>query len=268
MVVSYVASAENYKDKAQDYNQQLQQTTQRTNAANSDLDKAKSQFAQRENDLTKQITELGNKLRGAESELSRQKAEVARLLDEANKWTALADGFRQAEEDQRRLLKNAQDELDNARAEAVKLKKELDETSIALLEKDAVLKNMQNKVKALEEEKAELLSRLNEPLKAIGRQAASPMPVTIPRETATATLPVRDIDLKALVTAVDMKNSMAAISVGSADGVNKGMRFHVTRGDAFICDILVISVDVEESVGVLELVQQQPMVGDNASTNL
>jgi len=268
MVVSYVGNAEDYKNKAQDFQQQLEQARQRTSAANSDLEKAKTQFTQREKDLSKQVTELNSQLSGATAELSRQKAEVARLLDETDKWTALADGFKKAEEDHRKLLANAQEELDKARAEAVKLKKELDETSVALLEKEAVVKTMQDKIKQLEEEKAELLGRINEPLKALGQQAAAPTPVTAWREAAASALPVRDIDLKALVKAVDMKNSMAAVSAGSADGVTKGMRFHVTRGDQFICDILVISVDVEESVGVLELVQQQPMVGDNASTNL
>ncbi len=267
-VVSYVASADSYKDNYLDCDQQLQQAGQHTKEANSDLEKAKAQFAQRERDLNGQITDLRNQLSSATSELSRQKAEVARVLDEADKWTALADGFRQAEEDQRQLLANAQNELEKARSEAVKQKKELDETYVALLEKDAVLKQMQNKVKALEEEKAELLGRLNEPLRAIGQEAARPMPVTVAPDRMTPTLPISDIDIKALVTAVDMKNSMAAVSVGSADGVAKGMRFHVTRGDQFICDILIISVDVAESVGVLELVRQQPMVGDNASTNL
>jgi hypothetical protein len=61
---------------------------------------------------------------------------------------------------------------------------------------------------------------------------------------------------------------MAGISIGSADGVKEGMRFHVTRGDEFICDILIIDVDAEEAVGVLEYVQQNPRVGDNVSTNL
>jgi myosin heavy subunit len=267
-VVSYVASAEGYKEKAEANHQQFLQEQERAERDKRDLDTAKAQFTQREKDLNGQITELRNQLSSATSELSRQKAEVARLLDEANKWTALADSFKQAEEDQRQLLANAQDELDKARAEGVKQKKELDETYISLLEKDAVLKQLQDKVKALEEEKAELLARLNEPLKVIGREAAAPTPVTVAPDTMMQNLPITDIDIKALVTAVDMKNSMAAVSVGSADGVSKGMRFHVTRGDQFICDILIISVDVEESVGVLELVRQQPMVGDNASTNL
>ena len=61
---------------------------------------------------------------------------------------------------------------------------------------------------------------------------------------------------------------MASVSVGAVDGVREGMKFHVTRGDEFICDILIIDVDTEEAVGVLELVQQQLRVGDNASTNL
>ena len=51
-------------------------------------------------------------------------------------------------------------------------------------------------------------------------------------------------------------------------GVKEGMKFHVTRGDEFICDILITDVDTEEAVGVLELVQQQPNVGDTVSTNL
>ena len=78
----------------------------------------------------------------------------------------------------------------------------------------------------------------------------------------------KDIGLKGLVTAVDLKNSMASISIGTADGVKEGMTFHVTRGNTFICDILIIEVDVEMAIGVLDLVVQQPRVGDNASTNL
>ena len=46
------------------------------------------------------------------------------------------------------------------------------------------------------------------------------------------------------------------------------MKFHVTRGDEFICDILIVDVDTEKAVGVLELVQQPLKVGDNAATNL
>ena len=66
---------------------------------------------------------------------------------------------------------------------------------------------------------------------------------------------------------VDLKNSLARISLGSADGVKDSMKFHVTRGDQFICDISIIDIDPEESVGILELVQQPPKANDSVSTN-
>ena len=70
------------------------------------------------------------------------------------------------------------------------------------------------------------------------------------------------------ITAVDLKNSMASISMGKSAGVKEGMKFHVTRGDEFICDIQIIDIDNNEAVGMLELVQKQPQVGDVVVTNL
>jgi hypothetical protein len=61
---------------------------------------------------------------------------------------------------------------------------------------------------------------------------------------------------------------MAEISLGSADGVKDGMKFHVTRGEEFICDVLIVDIDADKSVGVLDLVQKQPKVGDNVTTSL
>jgi hypothetical protein len=61
---------------------------------------------------------------------------------------------------------------------------------------------------------------------------------------------------------------MASISIGSVDGVKENMKFHATRGDEFVCDILIISVEPETAVGVLELVQKQPQAGDIVTTDL
>ena len=61
---------------------------------------------------------------------------------------------------------------------------------------------------------------------------------------------------------------MAELSIGSADGVKEGMVFYTSRGDEFICEILIIHIDTEKSVGVIQRIAQQPKVGDNVSTNL
>jgi hypothetical protein len=48
------------------------------------------------------------------------------------------------------------------------------------------------------------------------------------------------------------------------------MKFHVVRGDKFICDILILDVEPEKAVGILDLLQPElpPQAGDQVSTNL
>ena len=46
------------------------------------------------------------------------------------------------------------------------------------------------------------------------------------------------------------------------------MVFHVTRGDEFICDVIVTDVDTNKAAGVLELKLGQPKIGDTVSTKL
>jgi hypothetical protein len=267
-VVAYVGSATDYKKQSDTFRVQLQAEREKQNKATKELEQRKTQFEQAERDLSQQITSLKSEVSRIQSELAAVKRDKANLLDEASKWKAAMASANTTYSEQGKLLENTLTELDKARADRTKMKKELDETSNELIQKLAVIETLEKKIRALEEETAELQSRLSAPLIPLGKRAAPAMPVT-PQPTAVKTaMPATNIDLRALVTAVDMKNSMASISLGSVDGVREGMRFHVTRGGDFICDILIISVDVEESVGVLEMIQYQPQMGDSASTNL
>jgi hypothetical protein len=160
------------------------------------------------------------------------------------------------------------EEVKQLKAEQIKMSKQLEETSMALTEKTAIAESLEAEKKRLTEQKADLQTRYDKLLQGGGRVAAS-MPVTAEKSNVTAAQPVSSTSaLKAQVVEVDSKNTMATISIGSADGVKDGMKFHVTRGDNFICDILIIDVDTDKAVGVLELVQQAPKIGDTASTNL
>jgi hypothetical protein len=133
----------------------------------------------------------------------------------------------------------------------------------------AIIAMLEEEKKRLLEEKTELRRQLDQHLQQFGKLAAPPALVTPEKGKARpAAPPARDIELKGLVAAVDLKNSLASISLGKADNVKEGMKFYVTRGDEFICEILIIDIDAEQAVGILERVQQQPRVGDNVSTNL
>jgi hypothetical protein len=87
------------------------------------------------------------------------------------------------------------------------------------------------------------------------------------QETSIMKTPVSTA-LKGLINQVDLNNSLATITIGSADGVQKKMKFHVTRGNLFICDLRIIDVDTDKAVGIMELVQMPPKVGDKVSTSL
>jgi hypothetical protein len=107
---------------------------------------------------------------------------------------------------------------------------------------------------------------------APGKAIAEPTPVTAVQDAVRLTPPTKDIDLNGSITEVDLKNLLAEVSIGAANGVKEGMRFHLTRGDKFICDIVILDVWPEKAVGWLELLQDQPQdqpqVNDRVSTNL
>jgi len=107
-------------------------------------------------------------------------------------------------------------------------------------------------------------------LYVFGSIAAS-SPVTATREAVRVAPPTKDIDLNGMITEVDMKNLLAEISIGAAEGVKAGMRFHLTRNNKFICDIVILDVWPEKAVGWLELLpeqpQNQPKINDKVSIN-
>ena len=114
------------------------------------------------------------------------------------------------------------------------------------------------------EQKKELETKLSGGLLDVPTSPAVVTPVPGPARPAAAV--VVGADIHGLVS--EVSSNMVTLTVGSADGVEKNMRFHITRGDRFLCDVVITHVDVNQSAGVLELVQQMPRVGDTASTKL
>jgi predicted phage tail protein len=267
--VTYVANADNYRQK---YDSQ-RKDTQSLEQTKESLTKQLNEKVQQKDDLEKTLKNQlattkaeADKLKADLSTIEREKAE---LLERVNSWASITKDFQETTEKHTQTLNTALEEIKQLKAEQIKLGKELEQTSATLVEKMAIMESVEAEKRRLTEQKADLESRLDKLLQAGGKAAVVSPPVTPEKGVALPAKPVTEpIDLKGRVIEVDIKSSLATISMGAADGVREGMKFHVTRGDAFICDILIVDVDTEKAVGVLELVQQQPKVGDNASTNL
>ena len=269
IVVTYVANADNYKQMHDDLKAERDAFEKKAESLKTQLNEKNDEKQRTEDKLNSEITALTTKIKQVEATLKIVEAEKEDALRRVNNWASITRDFYETTDKQGQLLKNTLDELNRVNAEQIKDRKELDELTTSLEEKMAIIVMLNEKTKRLLEEKAELQSRLGDYLQPIGKEAIAPTPVTPKKAIARPIIPeTKDIELKGLIKVVDLKNSIAGISIGKAAGVKEGMKFHVTRGDEFICDILIIDVDAEEAVGVLELIKQQPKAGDNISTNL
>ena len=269
IVVTYVANADNYRQKYNDIRTDKDSLSKKAKNLTKQVNEKIEQKRLLEDKLSSEIASLKAEIGKLQADLDNAEREKAVLLQKVNNWTSIVQDFRETNDDQGRLLEETLDQLKEVQAEQIKDRKELNETTAVLVEKMAIVETLEARAKRLIEEKTELQNRLDRFLQPLGKVTAVPVPITPEKAIARPAKPiVEDIALQGLVTAVDLKNSMASISIGTADGVKEGMKFHVIRGDEFICDILIIDIDAEEAVGILELVQKQPKVGDNVSTNL
>ena len=269
IVVTYVANADNYREKYTNIRSDRDSLDKKLKAKTKEANEYIEEKQQLEDKLRSEIATLSAKVGKLEGNLRDVERERASCLRQLESWTSITKDFYTTNDKQGALLKNTLDELKRIQAEQIKQRKELNETTAELVEKMAIVEQVQAENRRLLEEKTELRARLNSILRPAGEAVAEPVTVTPEKTTVRPAGPATmQIGLKGLVTDVDMENSLVEISIGSADGVKEGMKFYITRGQEFICDILIYDVEPEKAVGLLDLVSKHPKAGDDVSTNL
>lgn len=261
MMVSYVGSANNYKgmyDKLKLENQSIQSEARQTQALYAEqVEKSKLL----EDKLNSQIQSLQERNNQLAADLQKSDRLSQEYQSRSESWKGVMTGFEQSVASMLDSLKLTQEQLEKSRSQNIKDQKELNQITADLYEKIVELQRLEAERRRLLEQKTDLEKRL-----AQGNGTAETSAVTqVPDMAKPAAAPV-NASIKGLI--VEMDQSLVTLSVGSADGVSRGMVFHVTRGDEFLCDVTVTDVDINKSAGVLEMVQQQPKIGDMASTKL
>lgn len=280
IVVTYVANAENQRERADGLQRNIQAARSREAQAQEDLEAEKQRAQSEKAKLDEQILALGTQIKNLEGQLDAASRERDQWAQKAAGMAAAVETANAASKQQTTLFETAQVEVQNLRTEQTNRRKELDETNQMLLERMAVIAQLEEKVRRLTEENQEVETRLNQYLQQYGRIAAKPSTTVAPRPTGGA-LPMqtaaptpmaqtRTINLNGQVTAVDMKSKLAEVSIGAAAGVRQEMKFHITRGDRWVADLLILEVWPDKAVGIVDLVQQgmQPQAGDRVATNL
>jgi septal ring factor EnvC (AmiA/AmiB activator) len=269
IVVTYVATAKNYRDQYNQIRSERDSLKESSDDLKQQLNSKIAEMVASENKLNDEINSLNIQISTLKGDLKKINDDNKNLLQRFTNMESVVETTSQTSNETTKMLMDTQAKLTEAEATKTKLDSQLEETSETLLEKLAIIQTLETEKKRMLEEKTELQSRLDRLLRPTGKVPTPVVAVTPQKEIARpAPVTTKEIGLKGLITAVDSKNKMVSISIGTADGVKEGMKFHVTRGDKFICDILIIDTDAENAVGAMELVQEQPRAGDTVTTNL
>ena len=271
IVVTYVSNAQNYKQMHDKLRIQNQATEENEANAKKQLNAEIEKAGKKEQSLNESLNALKIQIDQLRNQLTEAKRTASQAVAQENAWKELSADFLTGNKDLQKLLDETLTKLANVEAKKIQGDKELKETTGVLIEKMAIIDDLDKNLKLLNEEKIELQNRLGQRLQAAGYAVPTPVTVTTVKDTARVATPAVDIGLEGLVTTVDLTNDLAEISIGSANGVKQNMKFHVTRADKFICNILILSVEPEKAVGTLELMdttKESPKAGDIVSTNL
>jgi hypothetical protein len=272
IVVTYVAGAVDYKQKFDDLSRRYQAAKEGEDNANSQFNELKNKTDEEKLALNKQLAALQEQISSLRADLKKTEIDRDDARRKEDSWEAAAKDFSKTVETNDKLRNDAIAEQQKTTAELIKEQAEHKQTATALLEKMTIISVLEDKAKQLLEEKTALQNKLDRMLQQYGKIVAESVPVTATPEEARVAPPAKDIDLKGLITSVDLPNKLAEISIGEADGVKKGMRFHATRGETFVCDVVILDVEPEKAVGWLELLKEgpenQPKVSDQVRTNL
>jgi chromosome segregation ATPase len=264
-VVTYVGTAKNYKQAFESAQTEIASLKQTSTSDKKQLEEKKREMQELSDKLTGEMSSLKIEKTKLEQDLDSVKRDKATLDEKVQTLAAAALKFEGTVSGMEGSLKETRAELDKARAEGVKLSKNLGDITASLEEKMVQIETINAEKKRLLEDKAKLENQLAG--KAPTPETTEPI-TPMPAESATKAIePAASTTSTAIqgkITAIEGK--LVTLSIGKADGIQKGMIFHVTRNDAFICDIKITEVDAEVSAGTLQLVQQQPQIGDIAAT--
>jgi chromosome segregation ATPase len=257
---------DNYKQKNEELRRQLNIAQDKQKAAEEKLQKCEISKQNLEDKLKNEISSLQAKLNETKTELKNTERERSELLQRVNSWASITKDFSETTDKQQKLFENTFEELNNVKADKVKLEKELEDTTSKLMEKMAIIDTLETKVKRLTEQKTDLQDKIDNLLKKPSQTTTEPVTYQQgpqPRQSSQQTK-----ELTGVVKKVETSESMVEISIGSADGVQEGMKFYVIRGDEFVCEVLILDVEPESAVGAMERVQYQPRSGDKVTSNL
>jgi peptidoglycan hydrolase CwlO-like protein len=268
ITVTYIGTATNYKkafderkSRMDSLNSQNQGLADQVDQLNKDKLEANTVFEQGIKQRNDEINELTQ-------EMKKYELEIADLNTRLKNNEAIVASNTQTVEINNQIRREAEAKIADLESLKTQNQEKIDYLTAQIVENQAKMDQLEIDKKQITEEKTQLQDRLDQQLRMVGKGAITSVPVTASSDSAQIAPPVRDLGLEGKVKEVKLQDSLASISIGSANGVKEGMIFHVIRDNKFICDIRITQTDADQASGYIDRISDgQPRSGDIVKTN-
>ena len=238
--ISYVASTRNVQENNKELKAQVQSLTNQNAQDSTALNEKKAEMQANEKKYLATVQQLNAEKAMLTSDLNTTKREKQ---DYETKYTELAasvGGIQTSVGNLDVQLASTRKELEDQRSKNIATEKYLNEITAQLMAKTVELEALEKKSRRLIEDKAALEAQLE------GKTQETAKVTPLPADSAKAyTAAPAGQAIRGLVS--EIGETLVTVSVGSADGIAKDTVLHVTRGDKFLCDIVITDVDTDKA---------------------
>lgn len=224
--------------------------------------------------LTKARQETESLATTKQGEIDRVRDDLSReRVRGANLEIKLASFETQLVELDKSLQKNVEvrklltQQLDDSRNTIAKLDKENRRLSDVLRDVQGQVDRLEKVTKVLREQLAARDQRIEE-LETKLAEAQARGPAVAEGGPPSGIVPVAGGDVRVEGTVTAVRDNLASINIGSANGVRKGMRMIVFRGAQFVSYLQIDDVDVNAAAGVIVDKRLAPLQGDKVANKL
>jgi len=265
VTVTFVVQQDNWKELALDYRAAHQAARVEATSIEALAKTTAVQLQGQITQLARQIETLNGKLADADAEIKKKDTELIELKSTSEAARADANRAIQLQE----LDKTRAERLEKRNGELLAQTTELQKRNLDLDRRVQELTQqvtiMDEQVRALKEQRYALEQQLAAAQKT-GAVAGMPRPQG---ELAKAVAPLGATPTPIKGRILEVKDKIASISVGSADGVTEGMNFIVYRGATFLGKLRITMVEPNGAGGDLVLIRgeirPEDLVKDEAS---
>lgn len=215
------------------------------------------------------VKQLESQLQAGRNEVAQLRSELARAASEKSSSDAINRGLLaqlQTAEAARAEFQKQRDELEKKNIDIERRNVDLNDRVNELTAQVAVMMEQQRQL----EQQINVLSEANQ---RISHGARVPAAGALMEDARGRSLP--DVTARSPVTAsairghiVEVDGNLVTLSVGSADGVEKGMVFVVYRGDQYVGDVKVTLVDPKRAACETVTGNVPPRPGDQVTDAL